>query len=504
MTNYRKFSGELIENSEQLRYQLLWLISDFNISTAKGLLIKEGPVTNLLTALISETADSPDELFFTNYQYLAETVFHLIKWCTGALSARPGSEAELAAAKLKIELFDLENYNYTEQFKSQITAYKNAVSALQKVGEVKANFDMLKAISCPYLLSVEQDEYGLRKRAQLEPVKDDDAAEKPVLVVALELFLDNEPWANPQVLKPQLVYTVTGKVKSSKWPDKAVKLIFQPVSTQQSSFYELILPEVAKKDQTEFEVTGQVLFKYPQHSFDESYGIKLLAYYVDAEGLRIFPELIGYNQLIAKVLDPNSSFFLTGFPSMNKLVLSVFTDLQKELPSVNADDRNNFLKLLSGVLNFQGYCLQAGIYKGQSDVAEDTFRDSMLQYLNSLNYLGAEVIKEPHVAGGRIEIYYKGLIAELKVEKTISDRTQLIKKYGKQPVAYASGNAKQLSMLVILDLTEKKLPPAAPQNNMKLITPKLHGFENVEPPFPSKQVVVIFDGNTKKPSDYSR
>jgi hypothetical protein len=266
----------------------------------------------------------------------------------------------------------------------------------------------------------------------------------------------------------------------------------------------LIIPEVVKTNQTEFEVSGQVLFKYPQHSFDESYGIKLFAYYTDAEGLRIFPELIGYNQLIAKVLDPNSSFFLTGFPSMNELVLSVFTELQRELPMVNSDDRDNFLKLLSGVLNFQGYCLQAGTYKGKSDVAEDTFRDSMLQYLNSLHYLGAEVIKEPHVAGGRIEIYYKGLIAELKVEKTISDREQLIKKYGKQLVAYASGNAKQLSMLVILDLTEKKLPPAPPQNNTKLITPKLHGFENAEPSYPSKQVVVIFDGNTKKPSDYSR
>ena len=48
------------------------------------------------------------------------------------------------------------------------------------------------------------------------------------------------------------------------------------------------------------------------------------------------------------------------------------------------------------------------------------------------------------------------------------------------------------------------LPPAAPQNNVRLITPELHGFENAPPPFPSKQAVVIFDGNTKKPSDYSR
>lgn len=159
---------------------------------------------------------------------------------------------------------------------------------------------------------------------------------------------------------------------------------------------------------------------------------------------------------------------------------------------------------MSGVLNYQGYCLQAGIYKGTDRIMEDIFRDNMLQYLNAISYLGAEVIKEPQLAGGRIEIYYRGLIVELKVEKSISERDQLIKKYGKQPVAYSSGNSKQLSILVILDLTEKKLPPAAPQNNVILVTPELHGFQNSTPLYPSKQVVVIFDGNTKKPSDYSR
>src|SRR5690606_33720255 len=125
MTNYRKFSGELTDNGEQLRYQLLWVISDFNISAASTLLAKETSVINLLNSLSSETEGSPDESFFTNYHYLIETVFHLIKWCVGALRALPGSEAELTAAKLKIELFDLESCNYTEQFKRQMTDYKN-------------------------------------------------------------------------------------------------------------------------------------------------------------------------------------------------------------------------------------------------------------------------------------------------------------------------------------------------------------------------------------------
>lgn len=502
--NIRKFSAELIENGEQLRYQLLWLISDFNISDFEFLLDKEIALSNLLNTLTEETAGTSDVLFYKNYRYLVETVFHLIKWCAGTMSAQPGSSAELEAAKLKIGLFDLENYNYTEQFKKQVKEYQDKVIALQKVGEVKSNFKKLSEIAWPFLLNVEQDEFGFGRRVRHKAEEDKQTEEKPVLVVSLELFIDKEPWTNPQILKPQLLYTIHGSVKISKWPEEAINLIFQPVSTQQSSLYELIIPEIHKNDEMEFTLSGQVIFKYPQHSFDESFAVKLLAYFVDSTGLRIYPELIGYNQLIAKVLDPNSHFFLTGSQSMNELVMSIYTSLEKELPSVNLDEKNNFLRLLNGVLSYQGYCLQAGIFKRMTDVMEDTFREEMLRYLTSLNYLGEEVIKEPHLAGGRIEIYYKGIIVELKIEKKISDRVKLIKKYGKQPVAYASSNAKQLSILVVLDLTEKKMPPAAPQNNVMLITPELHGFENSKPPFPSKQVVVIFDGNTKKPSDYSR
>ena len=110
----------------------------------------------------------------------------------------------------------------------------------------------------------------------------------------------------------------------------------------------------------------------------------------------------------------------------------------------------------------------------------------------------------PLLSEGRIEIGYRGLIAELKVENSISDRDKLYEKYGKQPVAYASGNSKQLSILCILDLTEKILPPAAPQNNIKLLTPKVHGFEDKVVDHPSKLVMVVIDGNTQNPSDYSK
>jgi hypothetical protein len=288
------------------------------------------------------------------------------------------------------------------------------------------------------------------------------------------------------------------------WPDGFDTLVLKPVSTSSNRWFELSLPVIKKSNQPEFDIVGHIVFKYPQSSIDEPISIRLLIYYQNNAGATELPTIIGYDQLIVKILDPNSAKFLTGFKKMNKLVFDFENLIRKELTDIDKEELTDFSLLLSGILNYQGYCLQQGIYKDIGKVSEDEFRDKLIQHLIGLPYLGENIAKETHLAGGRVEIIYKGIIAELKVEKNISERDKLINKYGKQPVAYASGNSKQLSIICILDLTEKHLPPGTPQNSVKLITPKIHGFDSSKVEYPSKQVLVIIDGNTKKPSDYSK
>ena len=77
----------------------------------------------------------------------------------------------------------------------------------------------------------------------------------------------------------------------------------------------------------------------------------------------------------------------------------------------------DFSLLLSSILNYQGFCLQQGVYKNIDNISEDVFRDNMIQHLISMYYIGENINKEAHLSGGRVEIGYKGIIAELKVEK---------------------------------------------------------------------------------------
>jgi hypothetical protein len=99
---------------------------------------------------------------------------------------------------------------------------------------------------------------------------------------------------------------------------------------------------------------------------------------------------------------------------------------------------------------------------------------------------------------------YRTVTVELKVEKHVSDRARMLQGYQDQPTQYSSATGAQLGILCVLDLTEKILPPAPPQNNIILLSPKLHGFDETPPPFPSRIAAIVIDGNLKPPSDYSR
>lgn len=496
---HKKYNPELIDLQEDLRNNLLLAITEFEIPEAQVCLDREKKINELIEALQNIVKDALETEHFKNYKYFISIIFHIIQWANKEFTGQAGGDANLKAAKLHANQINLSKFNYPESFINKITNLLVSVTALADVNEAKATLIEFSTISFPLLFTQNYDSYASFKgnKQPEEKTKDE------ITLISIEFSIDSEPWANPQLLKPQEIYSIKGKIRINEWPKGYNQLFLMPVSAQSNVLFELILPPIDKTSDSEIEVKGQIVFKYPQHSFDESMAIKLLPYFQGNIDRR-FPTIIGYDQLIAKVLDPNAVDFLTGFKGMNKAVFDVLANIQKETDTISKEELYDFSLLLSSILNYQGFCLQQGVYKNIDNISEDVFRDNMIQHLISMYYIGENINKEAHLSGGRVEIGYKGIIAELKVEKIISARDKIIAKYSKQPVAYASGNAKQLSILCVLDLTKKILPPAAPQNNVLLVTPQVHGFQQGTASYPPKQVVVIFDGNTIKPSDYSK
>lgn len=499
--NYRQYNSDLVNTQENMRALLLNSFYEFDISDVKAVLTQEDSVNLLLSKLIVATKESSDGDFFKYYNYLTISLFHLLKWGQKEMNAEDGS-IHLKATVTNVKQINFEYFNYIPDFKDSLHGLCEVIKQVKEVNDIRVVLAFFLKISFPTIFNFAIDQIPRLRRNVIDEPQTEDFQE--IIMLSIQFIIDGEPWANPQILKPEELYTINGKLSLNKWPDGFDTLKLQPVSTSSDDWYNLSLPEIKKESKTEYNITGQVVFKYPQNTFDKSISIRLLGYFLSSDGKIEYPTIIGYDQLILKVLDPNSSYFITGFKKMNEIVFDIANKINSELPEINKKEKENFLHLLSGILNYQGFCTQQGVYKNQNKVSEDNFRDNLIQHLIGLPYIGEEISKEAHLAGGRIEIDYKGIIAELKVESIISDRNKLYEKYGKQPVAYASGNSKQLSILCILDLTEKKLPPAPPQNSIKLLTPKVHGFEDREPDYPSKLVLIVIDGNTKKPSDYSK
>jgi hypothetical protein len=102
------------------------------------------------------------------------------------------------------------------------------------------------------------------------------------------------------------------------------------------------------------------------------------------------------------------------------------------------------------------------------------------------NILGQDVQEYPSQAGGITDIRYRGVIVELKVEKENGDREHISKKYTLQSVQYAGVEARQVSILLVLDLTAKNKPPGDIRNDIILTGVETHGGEGGAKKFPSK------------------
>lgn len=93
------------------------------------------------------------------------------------------------------------------------------------------------------------------------------------------------------------------------------------------------------------------------------------------------------------------------------------------------------------------------------------------------------------------------MVAELKVERDKVPTLGNAVNYLSQATQYASGGQRQLSILIILDMTAKTKPPGVLANTIDWLVPRLHGLD--DPAFPSRTAVLIIDANLPRPSDWS-
>ena len=498
LNNSLEYENEIIVIQENLVKRKIIYFENFKIKDIDNLLSQKEYFISEYEKLIRLSQNTFDEGFFTNFSYLHSSIFLLFEWGKALLNGEEKALGKLEASKLNINLIDLEYFSYLSVTKNHLGEIIKCVNSL-----IIFNEENLKSLIKTYLnLKIPFIHHLREKTKKLLPFNgiEEDIKQDEVYILSLELYLKNNPWANPQILKSKEIYAINGTIKLNTFPTGYEFLKIQPATTNSNSF-ELNMEIIELTDSLIYQINGNIVFNFSHSSIEDITSIKLIPYFSNNES-NLCPTIIGYDELITKVLDEKNELFRTGFKMMNKKVFELYEhSLVKQLDS---EEQSNLFIFLNGISNYQGYCLQSGKYKGVSTKKENEFRDELIQHLVANPNIGEAISKESEVAGGRVELSYKGIIAELKVEKKISERTKIINKYSNQALSYSSGSSKLVSIVCVLDLTEKKLPPSPGVNNIIIHTTKTHGFSENEPQLNPFQIFVFIDGNTVNPSDYSK
>ncbi|XCN71114.1 MAG: hypothetical protein Q3M24_12380 [Candidatus Electrothrix aestuarii] len=344
--------------------------------------------------------------------------------------------------------------------------------------------------------------YAKEERLPIPPERPQDTLDPMLRVI---IFLDHSPIASPQLLKSHLLYPLEFRVRGLVWPDDAVFLQLDLLTTcPQSEFsvseFRLDPPGDITNDEYEGELGGQLKFNSEQSSLLDDLVFKVRAAFQLSNASFLEIPVIGHNELRFRVVSENRHPLITGNRRLDRHIEELVTQLLEDCPKVR-DELPDLLVMLQALTLLLATYAQEAIYKGRSDVLESEFQVTVLRDLR--NILGQDVQEHPKQAGGFPDIRYQGVIVELKVEKANGDREKIAEKYTAQPVQYSGVEARQVSILLVLDVTSKDKPPGDIRNDIILKDVETHGGDDRTKSFPSKVFIFAVNGNMKNPSSYS-
>ncbi len=329
----------------------------------------------------------------------------------------------------------------------------------------------------------------------------------PNRMVRVIAFIDQQPVASPQFLNQGTLYGLTLRLRGLGWPDRAIRLRVDlnttcPPEVYAVSDFAIEKPINLASGDYNGQSTGQIVFNARQSNVFDDLVFTVHAAFETEDGELEEVPVIGHNELRVKVVDNPNWLPSGGGGPMDQHIVRLLEELIKEHPNIQEElvDLYPLLEALSRICTTYA---QEAIYKGRNDIAEKEFQQTVLHDLRIR--LGTSDIQEhPKQAGGIPDIRFRGVIVELKVEDENGDRKYLATKYSRQAAQYTSAEARQVSILLILDLTEKANPPGDIRNDIFVSDVPTHGADDTEPPFPAKAFIFVVNGNTRDPSSYSR
>lgn len=309
----------------------------------------------------------------------------------------------------------------------------------------------------------------------------------------LLLDIDGEPIDSPMLLRAGRVYRLGVQVLMEEWPSKteAIEVDFLTVMESIRAGSAVLRPEGG---------TGSVMLEVLAEVSREAGAIELKPRVIirRSDGSTVEPSVIGHRQLKVKTIRED---VLRGFPVLPERLAEMEGEARVKLPALPEQEHADWLALLLSLLRFRKQVFEAGFIGKQQVRLESEFQEQVEWFLRADPSVGTRLRKGGWVAGGVPDLGLGNIHLELKVEPTATVTLERAHRYLSQPAQYGSAGDTPLSILCVLDASQKTLPAGVHAEYVGLVQPKLHGLE--DPQYPSLVGVVIVQSNFPTPSTFS-
>jgi hypothetical protein len=439
----------------------------------------------------------PTESAWATWAGALRSAAHLLRWDAATQDAAENADRHVQAARRRAEvaLGDGPAGAGNDPLLGPLAALNAQIAALQQPGDIAAVARQLGSVPLPVRIIESRDRAFLPRPAAGEP-------EKPVLAVGV-CRLDGTLVTNAHVLRPDEVHNLTLEIRLTSWPEQAtaIEVAFLSVlSPNQARLPTFTFPRTSPDEDGIYRLSASgplsVSYKLPAGAPPQAFPIA--ARFTGPGTDQVLP-VAGHSELLLRPFDATTDA-LTNRPQLDERIVRMYSVLHTM--DLYPGDVQAFCRLYTAIADKAVEMQFDRAYRKGARVTERAFHNNLFNRLLADPSLEGRIERGNRTAGGFLDILHDRINAELKVARQTAVTVQTSHKYLGQPVDYAADTGSQLSILVVLDMTDKQLPPGVLENYLDWMEPALIGLD--DPRYPSLVGVIIINGNLPVPSGYSR
>ena len=414
-------------------------------------------------------------------------------WDAAIRDAEAEAERHLRSAHRRAELLRDRLLKDSEPDRAaDLIGFAEMAARVSNYEEARSFRERLREVALPVPL-IRSEHKGVGSPPRHSSRADQTAAPRAVVLLLVEDELIGETLR----VERDRFHSVRALVRVIDWPEEQDRLKLRFTSVWDTATIEVPELSLARPSAgpEPLAVEGEVQLVL-RASGEQVVDLAIAASLAGEDGQESEIAVLGQRGLAIRAFDPRLDG-LTGVAVIDERLHDVVAHLKGKVPEPELEA---FVRFFAAIARAARAIQVKNVFEEGTPVPESEFQDEMERRLGSDATLGGR-LERTDAAGGHTDLVHDGINCELKVERDRAVNLEVARRYIGQPVQYGSGSQRQLSLLCILDMSAKDLPPGTLANNIGLLAPELHGQE--DPEHPSWVGAVVIPGNLPVPSSWS-